>query len=132
MDKLNNLAPYVRSILRIMTALLILQSGLQKWFAFPVANPAFANIQLFSLLGVAGLLELVFGGLLAVGLFSRFSALILSGAMAFAYFLSHAPRAFMPIVNGGNLAILFCFVFFYLAFAGPGPLSLDALRGRKS
>lgn len=132
MDKLNNLAPYVRSILRIMTALLILQSGLQKWFAFPVANPAFANIQLFSLLGAAGLLELVFGGLLAVGLFSRFSALILSGAMAFAYFLSHAPRAFMPIVNGGNLAILFCFVFFYLAFAGPGPLSLDALRGRKS
>lgn len=129
-EKLNGLAPTVLSILRIMTALLIMQHGLQKWLAFPVANPMFANITLTSLIGVAGALEIVFGALVVVGAFTRFSAFVLSGLMAFAYFIGHAPRAFMPIVNGGNLAILYCFVFFYIIFAGPGPWSVDGLRRR--
>lgn len=118
--------PSVLSVLRIMTGLLFLQYGMAKLLKFP-AVPLFKDVTLFSLLGLAGTIELVGGALLILGLFTRPVAFILAGEMAFAYFLGHAPRGFLPILNGGNLAILFCFVFFYLSFAG-GPWSLDALR----
>jgi putative oxidoreductase len=82
--------------------------------------------------GIAGLLELVGGALLLIGLFSRPVAFILSGEMAFAYFIAHAPKSFFPALNGGDAAILYCFVFLYIAFAGPGPWSIDAQRGRRT
>jgi putative oxidoreductase len=118
--------PRVLSLLRIMTGLLFLQYGMAKLLKFP-AVPAFKDVTLFSLYGLAGTLELVGGALVILGLFTRPIAFILAGEMAFAYFLGHAPRGFLPILNGGNLAILFCFVFFYLSFAGAGPWSVDAL-----
>src|SRR5215471_6758560 len=119
--------PRVLSVPRIMTGLLFLQYGMAKLLKFP-AVPAFKDVTLFSLYGLAGTLELVGGALMILGLFTRPVAFILAGEMAFAYFLGHAPRGFLPILNGGNLAIVFCFVFFYLSFAGGGPWSLDALR----
>lgn len=118
--------PRVSSLLRIMTGLLFLQYGMAKLLKFP-AVPAFKDVTLFSLYGLAGTLELVGGALMILGLFTRPVAFILAGEVAFAYFLGHAPRGFLPILNGGNLAILFCFVFFYLSFAGAGPWSVDAL-----
>ena len=121
--------PTVLSVLRIMAALLVLQHGMAKVIGFP-HNPRYDGLQLFSLIWFARFLELIFGSLLAVGLFTRIAAFVLAGEMAFAYFISHAPRAFLPIVNAGNLAVLYCFVFFYLAFAGPGPWSLDAIIKR--
>jgi len=118
-------APRLLSVLRFVTGLLYIAHGIAKLFKFPPL-PAFAKLELMSLLGVAGVLELVGGALLIVGLFTRPVAFILSGEMAIAYFMAHAPRAFYPIVNGGELAILYCFVFLYLAGAGGGPWSLDA------
>ena len=118
-------APRMLSVLRIMTALLFLQHGLSKFFAWPGAAPA--NFQAMSLIGLAGAIELVGGALLAVGLFTRIAAVIMSGEMAVAYFQSYAPKAFFPVINGGAPAALFCWIFFYLAFAGGGPWSLDAL-----
>jgi putative oxidoreductase len=123
-------SPRLLSILRIMAALLFLQHGLAKLFGFPhVAS--FDNLKLASLLGAAGIIELVGSVLLLIGLFTRPVAFILSGEMAVAYFMSHAPRAFFPILNQGELAVLFCFVFFYLAVAGGGVWSLDRMRGEK-
>jgi putative oxidoreductase len=122
--------PCVLSVLRIMTGLLFLQYGLAKLLKFP-AVPAFKDVTLFSQLGLAGTLELVGGALMILGLFTRPVAFVLAGEMAFAYFLGHSPRGFLPILNGGNLAILFCFVFFYFSFAGAGPWSLDALREKR-
>src|SRR5262252_3598209 len=119
--------PCVLSLLRIMTGLLFLQYGMAKLLKFPPV-PLFKDVTLFSLLGLAGTVELIGGALVILGLFTRPVAFILAGEMAFAYFLGHAPRGFLPILNGGNLAILFCFVFFYLFFDGAGPWSLDALR----
>ena len=120
-------APRFLSILRIMTALLFLEHGTQKLLGFPVSDyvPAF-----MSLPWIAGVLELFGGALLAVGLFTRPVAFILSGQMAVAYFVAHAPGSFFPVLNGGESAILFCFVFLYLVFAGPGPWSVDAMRAR--
>lgn len=120
--------PYVLSILRIAVALVFLQHGLSRLFAFPSPLP---TPGLFSLHWFAGIIELAGGALLLLGLFSRIVAFIASGEMAFAYFLSHAPRGFFPINNHGDLAIVFCFAFLYLAFAGPGPWSLDALWWRR-
>ncbi len=121
--------PRMLSVLRIMAALLFLEHGTQKLLGFPPSpNPAPA---MMSLSWIAGALELVGGALLAVGAFTRPVAFILSGEMAFAYFMAHAPRSFFPVLNGGDAAILYCFVFLYLVFAGPGPWSLDALRGRR-
>lgn len=122
-------SPRVLSVLRIVTALLFMTHGTAKILGFPF-NPRYENLPLLSLGGIAGLLELVGGFLLAVGLFTRPVAFILSGEMAVAYFMAHAPRAFLPLVNQGELAVLYCFVFLYLWIAGPGPWSVDALRRR--
>lgn len=121
-------APRLLSILRIMTGLLLLQHGTAKLFKIPVV-PTFANLSITSLPGIAGILELVGGVLIILGLFTRPTAFILSGMTAFAYFIAHAPKGFYPILNGGELAVLYCFVFLYLVAAGPGPWSVDA--GRK-
>lgn len=120
-------APRLLSILRIMTGLLFLQHGTAKLLKIPVV-PMFANLSLTTPSGIAGILELVGGVLMILGLFTRSVAFVLCGLMAVAYFMAHAPRGFYPILNAGELAILFCFVFLYFAAAGPGPWSLDAAR----
>src|SRR5215510_1667109 len=119
--------PRVLSLLRVMTGLLFLQYGMAKLLKFP-AVPAFKDVTLFSLYGLAGTLELVGGALMILGLFTRPVAFILAGEMAIAYFIGHAPMGFLPFHKGRNLSILFSFVFFYLSFSGAGPWSLDALR----
>jgi putative oxidoreductase len=111
------------SVLRIMTGLLFLEHGTEKVLGFPPSEHAFPA--LFSLIGIQGVLELVGGFLILIGLFTRPVAFILAGDMAVAYFLAHAPKSFFPTLNGGQLAILFCFVFLYLVFAGAGPWSAD-------
>jgi putative oxidoreductase len=118
-------APAILSIVRIVTALLLLQHGLSKFFGFPMAMN---TPPMFSLYWFAGALELVFGVLLLIGLWTPLAAFILSGELAFAYFIGHAPRGFFPLTNNGEAAVLFCFIFLYLAFAGGGPFSVDALR----
>jgi len=119
-------APRMLSVLRIMTGLLFLEHGTQKLFAFPLPpNPGPA---LFSLLGVQGIIELVGGTLLALGFLTRSVAFVLAGDMAVAYFMRHAPRDFFPALNGGKLAILYCFVFLYLFVAGGGVWSVDEWR----
>jgi putative oxidoreductase len=115
--------PRLLSVLRIVAAFLFMAHGTQKWLAFPVPRPT--PTALWSLSGAAGLLELIGGALLLVGLFTRPVAFVLSGLMAFAYFIAHAPADFWPIVNRGELAVLYCFVFLYLSAAGGGPWSLD-------
>jgi putative oxidoreductase len=121
-------SPRVLSVLRIMTALLLLQHGTAKYLGFPpVAD--FANLQFLSMLGASGALELVGGVLMLIGLFTRPVAFILSGFMAVAYFLAHAPQGFYPMLNQGELAVLYCFVFLYLSVAGGGAWSLNAARG---
>lgn len=123
-------SPRVLSILRIAAALLFMQHGTMKLLDFPPSD-RFDDLQLLSLSGVAGILELFGGALLLLGLFTRPVAFILSGEMAFAYFIAHAPRDFFPIINDGELAALYCFVFFYLVFAGGGAWSLDAIWRRQ-
>lgn len=120
-------APRLLSVLRIMSGLLFLQHGTAKHFKFPVM-PMFAKLELASLPGIAGVIEIVGSVLLILGLFTRTTAFILSGLMAVAYFVAHAPRGFYPILNAGELAALYCFVFLYIAAAGPGPWSYDAMR----
>jgi putative oxidoreductase len=122
-------SPRVLSVLRIMTALLFLQHGTAKYLGFPhVAD--FDNLQFLSLLGASGVLELIGGVLMLIGLFTRPVAFILSGFMAVAYFMAHAPQGFYPMLNQGELAVLYCFVFLYLSVAGGGAWSLDAARGK--
>src|SRR5436190_6300662 len=124
--------PVALSLFRFITGLLLFQYGIAKLFKFPVV-PMFANIP--PLIVAAGTIELVLGALLMVGLFTRISAFILAGEMAFAYFLGHmlkdaAKPVFLPLLNGGTLAILFCFACLYLATAGGGPYSVDEMRKR--
>ena len=130
MDKLINAwKPRVLSVLRAVAAFLFMQHGTQKMFGFPA--PQRYEFELFSMSGVAGTLE-VFGGLLLlIGLFTRPVAFLLSGLMAFAYFIAHAPRDFWTLSNGGELAALYSFLFLYLALAGGGSWSVDKLRGRR-
>jgi putative oxidoreductase len=128
-------APSFLSLLRIMSALLFIAHGTQKLFNFP-ARPSpdgavSPPIELLSLIGAAGVLEFVGGAFLLVGLFTRPVAFILSGMMAVAYFIAHHPRTFYPVNNGGDAAILFCFIFLFLFFAGGGPLSVDALFAKR-
>jgi putative oxidoreductase len=120
-------SPRLLSILRIMSGLLLLQHGTAKYLKFPFVQ-SMANASPTSLPGIAGILELVGGVLLILGLFTRPTAFILSGMTAVAYFVAHAPRGFYPVLNGGELAALYCFVFLYIAAAGSGPWSLDAMR----
>jgi len=122
-------APYLLSALRIVAAFLFMQFGTAKLFAFPAAiMPGGGTVPVASLAGVAGILEAFGGALLLVGFLTRPVALLLSGEMAFAYFIGHAPQGFWPVLNQGHPAIMFCFVWLYLSAAGPGPWSVDALR----
>ena len=118
---------YLLSMLRIVAAFTFITHGTQKLFAFPVLEPR-NPVPLLSLFGVAGALELVGGSLLLLGLFTRPVAFLLSGEMAVAYFVAHASRSCWPILNRGEVVVLFCFLWLFLAAAGPGPWSLDALR----
>ena len=115
--------PRLLGLLRIVTALLLLQHGMAKLFGFPHIA-MFDNLRLLSLLGIAGILEFAGGVLLLLGIWTRPVAFILSGEMAFAYFLAHAQKSFFPILNQGELAVLYCFVLLYLAAAGGGAWSL--------
>jgi len=128
---MNFLKPYsdqLLSVLRIMSGLLFLQHGTTKYLSFPVTKMSGASPMTMS--GAAGLIELVGGVLLAIGLFTRPVAFILSGTMAVAYFYAHHPRGFFPIINAGELAVLYCFVFLYIAAAGGGAWSIDRMRSR--
>jgi putative oxidoreductase len=127
---MRRLASYLQSLLRIVAAAIFIPHGTQKLLAFPVAAPR-PVVDLASQPGIAGILEMVGGALMLFGLFSRPVAFVLSGEMAVAYFLAHAPRGRWPILNGGELAILFCFIWLFFAAAGPGPLSLDAIWRKK-
>ena len=119
--------PRMLGILRIVIGFLFLQHGSAKLLGIPHVV-MFDGLQLFSLIGVAGILELVGGILILIGLCTRFTAFILSGEMAFAYFLAHAGAGPLPMLNGGELAVVYCFVFLYLAFAGAGAFSIDNAR----
>ena len=134
MDKFNKMLasgePMVLSVFRFITGLLLFQYGVAKLFKFPPV-PMFAKVELMSLYGAAGSLELVLGALLMIGLLTRPVAFILSGEMAFAYFMGHYPKGFIPLINGGNAAILFCFACLYFFFAGGGVWSADAMMGKK-
>jgi len=134
MDKFNKFLgtgqPVILSIYRVVTGLMLFQYGVAKLLKFPIV-PVLSEVPALSLFGIAAMFELVFGGLLILGLFSRLAAFILSGEMAFAYFISHFPKNFIPILNGGSLAIMLCFSCLYLACAGGGPLSVDAMMKKK-
>lgn len=124
---LTNWSPQILSVLRIITGFLILWHGSQKLFAFPPPERAALASALMTF---AGILEFGGGILIIIGLFTRPVVFILSGLMAVAYFMAHAPGGFLPLINHGELAVLYCFVFFYLFFAGGGAWSLDNLIGR--
>jgi len=122
-------APRALSLLRIIMGLMIIQHGMAKIIGFPVvAN--LANLNPLSLIGAAGFIELIGGALLILGLLTRPVAFIISGEMAFAYFIAHEPKGFYPLINGGTLAIMFCFTCLYLSTAGAGPWSVDAATKR--
>jgi putative oxidoreductase len=131
-DRLSRYAPVLLGLLRIVAGLLFLSHGLVKLFGFPPgAQPG--QQQLLTMFGIGGLVELVTGSLIALGLFTRLAAFLASGEMAVGYWMYHAPTAFYPAVNGGDAAILYCFLFLYLAAAGPGAFSLDGVVvGRKA
>jgi putative oxidoreductase len=122
-----SLAPYLHATLRIVAGLLYLEHGTSKLLGFP-HDAHYDGLQLVSLMGLAGVLEMVGGFLILIGLFTRPVAFMLSGMMAVAYFMAHGSQGFFPALNAGDAAILFCFVFLYLAAAGPGPLSVDGAR----
>ena len=130
MPNLDAWRPRVLSLLRLVVALLYMEHGFMKIIHFPASQPGVPN-PLPTLLLVAGWLELVGGGLIALGLFTRVVALVCSGEMAIAYFMVHAPQSFYPALNGGEAAVLYCFVFLYLVFAGAGPWSLDAVLRKR-
>ena len=125
-------APQLLSVLRIVVAFLYTQVGSAKWFAFPAAiMPGGGTAPVGSLVWFAGVIEVVGGTLILLGLFTRPVAFILSGEMAFAYFIGHAGNGFWPVLNLGAPAIFYCFTFLYFSAAGPGPWSLDALLARR-
>lgn len=124
--QLAKFAPYALGALRIIAALLFIEHGTMKLFGFPSTGEPGGGLSALTL--IAGLLETFGGALVLVGLFTRPVAFILSGQMAVAYWMAHGPKSFFPVLNGGDAAILFCFVFLYLVFAGPGAWSLDGRR----
>ena len=131
MGNLSAWSPRVLSLLRIVTAACFMLHGSMKLLQFPAAGPGGGG-ELPPLMLVAGLLELVGGGFVLIGLFTRPVAFVLSGLMAAAYFMAHAPQGLYPVLNQGESAVLFCWIFFYLVFAGPGPWSLDALVRKRA
>jgi putative oxidoreductase len=131
LDALDRYSPYALAALRIVAALIFMEHGTQKLFGFPAPSEG-GQPPLLSLRGIGGVMEFVGGLFLLVGLFTRPVAFLLAGEMAVAYWLFHAPRNFFPVLNGGDAAILYCFVFLLLVFAGPGAWSLDAARARGS
>jgi putative oxidoreductase len=122
-SRLGAAAPYFLSVLRIVAGLLFACHGMQKILGMF----GFTRVPILSIFGAAGLIELIGGALIVLGLFTRFTAFVLCGEMVVAYFRAHAPKGPFPIQNGGEPAVLFCFLFFYLIFAGGGAISLDAL-----
>ena len=131
MPNLDAWSPRVLSLLRIVTALLFMEHGLMKMFEFPGAQPGVPD-PLPALLVAAAWIEIVGGGLIALGLFTRAAGFVCSGQMAVGYFMMHAAQGPWPGLNGGDAAILYCFVFFYLVFAGAGPWSLDAIVRKRA
>jgi len=129
MASLTSWSPHALSLLRVASGAAFLAHGTMKWLNFP---PSTMEVTFTSLSGIAGLIELVGGTLLVLGLFTRPAAFLCSGTMAAAYFIAHAPQSFFPVLNRGDAALLYCFVFFYLVFAGPGPWSLDAIVRKKN
>jgi putative oxidoreductase len=123
---------YALAALRIVSGLIFLEHGTQKFFGFPPGEYAGSGWALNNPGAFAGMVELVTGLLMAIGLFTRPAAFVASGTMAVAYWMAHAPQNFYPANNGGDAAILYCFVFLYLVFAGPGAWSLDEVRARRS
>lgn len=131
MASLSRYQPIVLSLLRIVAALMFMQHGMQKIFGFPA--PPMGPFDIASQMGIGGVLELVGGALLALGLFTRPVAFVLSGMMAVAYFQFHAATGgFFPLVNKGELAALYCWVFLYFVFSGPGAWAVDNLIGKKA
>jgi putative oxidoreductase len=120
-------SPMLLGILRIVTAFMFIQHGSAKLFQIPHV-PMFDGVQVMSLTGLAGILEVVGGALILAGLFTRPVAFVLSGEMAFAYFIAHAPHSLLPVLNGGEMAVEWCFVFLYMSAAGPGAWSIDGWR----
>jgi putative oxidoreductase len=123
--RLTSLSPWFLALLRVMAALLLISHGTMKLLGFPASD---FQPPLFSLFGLAGVIEITGGLLLVLGLFTRPAAFILSGETAAAYFIAHAPQSFFPLQNGGESAVLFSFTFLYLVFAGPGAVAVDNLR----
>lgn len=126
-ERLDRFTPQALGLLRIVTALIFMAHGTQKLFGFP-APPSSGLPPLLSLAGIGGVLELVGGALILIGLWTRPTAFVLAGEMAVAYWMFHAPRSFHPVLNGGDAAILYCFVFLLLVFTGPGAWALDRRR----
>jgi putative oxidoreductase len=124
---LGKYSPYIYAILRIVAGLTFALHGSQKIFGIPGNKPP---MPIASLMGIGGLIELLCGLLIALGLLASYAAFIASGEMAVAYFMLHAPKGFLPIVNQGDLAVLYCFLFLYIAAQGSGSWSVDALGGR--
>jgi putative oxidoreductase len=127
---LSKWTPYALAALRIVAGLIFLEHGTQKLLGFPAGERAFVDA--FTLSWWAGVLELVLGTLIVLGLFTRCAAFVAAGEMAFAYWLAHAPQNFFPVNNGGDAAILYCFVFLLLVFTGPGKWSIDGWRGTEA
>ena len=123
-------APYALAALRIVTGLIFLEHGTQKFFGFPAGEMAGIGWGFDNPAAIAGVIELVAGALITIGLFTRSAAFVASGTMAVAYWMAHAPQNPFPVNTGGDAAILYCFVFLYLVFAGPGVWSVDEVRGR--
>jgi len=133
LTKWSSYAPYLKSILRIIAAIMFMMSGTMKIFAYPVGIPPDGGtVPLMSQAGIGGILEVVGGVLLIIGLFTRPVAFIVAGEMAVAYFQFHQPQGFWPIVNGGTDAVLYCILWLYFSAAGGGKWSLDSLIGNKN
>ncbi len=130
-DKWHAFAPRLQSLLRIVAAFTFMLHGTMKLFAFPAGMGKGGTVHIISQMGLAGILEAFGGGLMLIGLFTRPVAFLLSGEMAVAFFQAHFPRSFWPIISGGELAMVYCFIWLYFSAAGAGPWSLDMLRGKQ-
>ncbi len=128
-SRLSPYAPQFLGLLRIVSGLIFLAHGTQKFLSFPGGDRAGSGLALDNLGAYAGIIEIVTGILIILGLFTRPAAFLASGTMAVAYWYAHAPQNFYPVNNGGDAAILYCFVFLYFVFSGPGAWSVDARRG---